>query len=973
MKEKMSEGLLLTKRDFLLHMGIKTDEKKRFSRKDVSQNQKPDAKKRSFPYIGLFLCFVLFLTLFSAVPAFAEDAPEIVASGYCGYGTSKNLRWTLDGDGLLTISGAGYMHDYGYWDTKWDSREEEIKKVVIEDGVQTVGRNAFARCTAVTEITIPESVTSILHSAFSGCTSLKQITIPQAVGIINGQTFQNCRSLEEIVIPNNVTEIGESAFAFCESLKSVVFGSSLTNIGSNAFRHCSALTELDFPESLTSIGEYAFFDCNSVKSITVPSNLTAVGTNNFDSSSLERIDVAGENPVYTSENGVLFNRDKTEILCYPKASANEVYTVPDGITRIGEEVFSRLNHLKHIELPESLTEIGTGAFRYAGSLQSVTMHGKVNGIAAYTFDGCHSLQELNLPDSVAEIGAYAFNGCRSLKKLVIPKSVASIGERAFDGCIFTSLEVSPGNPVYHSDGNCLIETAEKLVLIAGFPCTIPDDGSVTALSLNAFRSYSGEVLVLSKYVTKMDPNTFSFSNVKTVYYDGTLEEYLAIEDMNQNLNPGRIPVHFTAYEEPPIITTGYCGGEGDGTNVSYTQNSLGKLILSGTGTTKPGTPGYWLHSELIVNEGVTSIADRMFYDTRYSSITLPASLESIGKEAFWHNKSLQTFILPANSRLKTIAPGAFSMTPLRAFTIPQGVTVIEEYTFSMARLQYVVIPRGVTAIRRGAFQGCGLKDVFYGGSEEEWNALPIEEYNDPLFNANIHFSAVWHTPGDPVRENEIPATCTAGGSYEEVVYCTQCGYEFSREHKTADPAGHIPGRTVRENELPATCTAAGGYDEAVFCANCPAELSRTHVETAASGHRNRIWKDKIEATATAHGHEAGDYCTDCGTYIDGDVIIHNKNGARYRVQDATWLDRETYDYCCANGDYIIFCSVCGEYGLYAKQKLIDEGVLSPEPESPPEEDDEGFFEKIKTRFDRMMSGVINFLLRLIRWFGSLKG
>ncbi len=100
----------------------------------------------------------------------------------------------------------------------------------------------------------------------------------------------------------------------------------------------------------------------------------------------------------------------------------------------------------------------------------------------------------------------------------------------------------------------------------------------------------------------------------------------------------------------------------------------------------------------------------------------------------------------------------------------------------------------------------------------------------------LTISGMGYTPGDPVRENMIAAACTAGGSYEEVVYCTQCGYEFSREHKTADPAGHIPGRTVRENEIPAACTAAGGYDEAVFCANCPAELSRTHVETAATGH-----------------------------------------------------------------------------------------------------------------------------------------
>ncbi len=800
---------------------------------------------------SVLLALLLLCSAFGfALNASAEEQPEIVASGYCGYGTSKNLRWTLDSDGLLTISGAGYMHDYGYWDTKWDSREEEIKKVVIENGVQTVGRNAFARCTAVTEITIPESVTSILHSAFHGCSSLKQITIPQTIGIINGQTFQNCASLEEIVIPNNVTEIGESAFTSCESLKSVVFSSSLTSIGYRAFSRC-ALTELDLPESLTSIGETAFSGCNSIKSITIRSNLTTVGTNNFDSSSLERIDVVGENPVYASENGVLFNKDKTEILCYPKASPNESYTVPDSITRIGDETFSRASKLTAVTLPEGLTSIGTGAFRSCGKLQRITIPAGVTCIADGVFEFCSSLREVVLPDSLTSIGKEAFSRCSALQEIRIPVNVSSIGEDAFYGCSPALVEAAPGNPAFHSAGNCLIDTEKKQILKAAIPFTIPDDGSVTSFARNAFEKYYGEVLVLPKSVTDLAYNSFPW--VDAVYYDGTLEEYLAIERMTDRIKPGKTHLYFTSLAEPPIIKTGYCGGEGDGTNVSYTQDSLGKMIISGTGKTKPGTPGYWLHSELIINEGVTSISDYMFYDTRYTSVTLPASLESIGKEAFWHNEAIRSFILPANSRLKTIAPGAFSMTPLSAFTIPQGVTVIEEYTFSMARLQYVVIPRGVSAIRRGAFQGCGLKDVFYGGSEEEWNALPIEEYNDPLFNANIHFNAAWHTPGEAVRENEIPATCTAGGSYEEVVYCTQCGYEFSREHKTADPAGHIPGRTVRENEIPATCTAAGGYDEAVFCVNCPAEISRRHVDIAASGHSWGEWQVVKQATTGEEG------------------------------------------------------------------------------------------------------------------------
>ena len=874
--------------------------------------------------LSILLVCVMVFTVLPVFSAFAEDSPEIVASGYCGLGTSSNLRWTLDSEGLLTISGAGNMHDYRYWDTKWDSREEEIKKVVIEDGVRSIGYNAFCRCTALTEITIPESVTSIVHSAFSGCSSLTHITIPQAVGIINNDTFHNCSSLEEIVIPDNVTALGNNAFSSCESLKSVVFGSSLTSIGYNAFNGCP-LTELDLPESLTSIGDSAFSFCNEIRSITIRSNLTSIGENNFTGYSLERIDVLGENPVYASENGVLLNRDKTEILCYPKASPNENYTAPDSITGIGDETFRGASNLTAVTLPEGLTHIGTGAFRSCGKLQRITIPAGVTSIADSVFDSCSSLREVVLPDSLTSIGKEAFRCCSLLDAVAIPENVTSIGENAFYDCKLTSLEVAPGNTVYHSYGNCLIDTEEKQILKAAVPFTIPSDGSVTSFARYAVSSYYGESLTLPKYITDLGFNSFPY--VKNVYYDGTPEEYRAIERMSDTIKLGKAIVHFTSFAEPPIILTGYCGGEGDGTNVSFTQDSVGKLILSGTGITKSGTPGYWLHSELIVNEGVTSIADRMFYDTRYTSVTLPASLESIGEYAFWHNESLRTLTIPADSQLKKIGPGAFSMTPLSAFTIPQGVTVIENDTFSQTKLEYVVIPQGVASIGKGAFNGCRyLENVFYGGSEEEWNALPIDEYNDALYSANIHFNAAWHTPGEAVPENVVPATCTAGGSYDAAVYCTQCGYEFSRTHVTTDPTGHL------------------------------------HTEL----------RGKIDATRDAHGHEAGKYCTDCGRYVSGGEDVHNKNGSRYRVQDATWLDEETYNYCCANGDYIIYCTVCDGWGLYKVEELRAEGIIQEQPDEPDGGDNGGgIFNRIREGFQQAFGGVIEFLLRLIKWFGNM--
>jgi hypothetical protein len=101
------------------------------------------------------------------------------------------------------------------------------------------------------------------------------------------------------------------------------------------------------------------------------------------------------------------------------------------------------------------------------------------------------------------------------------------------------------------------------------------------------------------------------------------------------------------------------------------------------------------------------------------------------------------------------------------------------------------------------------------------------------------------------------------------------------------------------------------------------------------------------------------------------VIIHNKEGRWYRVQDATWLDDETYNYCCANGDYIIYCSVCGGWGLYKLEELRNEGLIDDEPDEPGEPGGGNLFDRIKEGFYRAFGGAIEFLLRLIRWFGNL--
>jgi hypothetical protein len=323
-----------------------------------------------------------------------------ILSGFAESGTAGPLTWTFE-DGTLTISGTGAMPDYNSSGAPWYSYRSSITTVVINDGVTSIGDDAFYYCNSLTSVTIGNSVTSIGDWAFADCSSLASITIP-----------------------NSVTSIGDDAFYYCNSLTSVTIGNSVTSIGDEAFAHCSSLaSSITIPESVTSIGYWAFLGCSSLTSIIVET----------------------DNSSYASEDGVLFNKTKTSLICCPAGKSGN-YTIPSSVTDIGDAAFAFCSSLASITIPAGVTSIGVVAFALCSSLTSIIVETDNSSYASE--DGvlfnktktsliCYPAGKsgnYTIPDSVTDIETGAFYGCSSLTSVTIPNSVTSIGDEAFIFC-----------------------------------------------------------------------------------------------------------------------------------------------------------------------------------------------------------------------------------------------------------------------------------------------------------------------------------------------------------------------------------------------------------------------------------------------------------------------------------------------------------------------------------------------------------
>ena len=414
-------------------------------------------KKRIFSFV------LAVLMIASLLPATALAA-DIVNRGTCG----AEVTWTLDSEGVLTISGSGDMYNYGISGTPWYGSRSRVKSAVIAEGVTSIGSYAFFYCTSLTSVTIPDSVTSIGDEAFDGCRSLTSVTIPDGVTSIGESAFRGCWSLTSVTIPDGVTSICDNTFDGCTSLTSVTIPDSVTSIGDSAFQGCTSLTSVTIPDSVTYIGDYAFRSCTSLTSVTIPDGVTSIGEYAFSH-------------------------------CTSLTSV----TIPDSVTSIGEFAFDGCTSLTSVTIPDSVTSIWQRVFSGCSSLTSVTIPDSVTYIDWSAFSSCKSLTSVTIPDSVTYIGNYAFHGCTALTSVTIPDSVTSIGDGAFASCTsLAGIWVAEGNSHYVNDASGVLFNKDKTTLVQcpgafSGSYTIPD--SVTSIGGAAFLDCSSLTSVTIPY------------------------------------------------------------------------------------------------------------------------------------------------------------------------------------------------------------------------------------------------------------------------------------------------------------------------------------------------------------------------------------------------------------------------------------------------------------------------------------------
>ncbi len=530
----------------------------------------------------------------------------------------------------------------------------------------------------------------------------------------------------------------------------------------------------------------------AVDIVDIPKNVVYISPSAFSECTTSTVYSVNElNPVYKSEDGVIYSKDGKSLLFYPSGRVEESIkvaenveiigeyafannedvtniTLPSGITEIGNYSFWGCDKLNKINLPENITKIGDYAFFECQQLAGLVLPEKLLSIGAHAFDYCVSVQELKIPDTVVSIGDSAFNSCLSLSSITLPASLEKYGYSVFTGCHnLKEFNLSQPNNFFRVSGGVLYSyDGEELV---DYPYGKTDKIVEISQNVKSIRPYAfyrtesdlkneeNDYIVDIRFSNVEKIGAYAFSNrsaIKAVGLPSTLKEISSTSFYNcKNLTEYRLNNCDSYFSDNGVLYTG-----DKKTIVAYPEGNTSSsyTVLDGTENIAPYAFSLADNlTEINLPKSIKTVGDYAFYRTGFvTELIFSESLEKIGEGSFANTISLENLVIPDNTITEIPYKALSSADGLFEFEIPSGVTKIGDEAFMLSAYIYsIVIPDTVTEIGdRAFFDMDNLHEIVVPQSVKTLGDSFIDKYDNNLI-AKVYEGSFAESF---VTENEYP-------------------------------------------------------------------------------------------------------------------------------------------------------------------------------------------------------------------------
>lgn len=695
---------------------------------------------------------------------------SMAGKNHLGQETEGQLRKLDLSEANIVSGGDFYYFDTGeYFKLEKDNEIPKfsfistlLEEIVLPISVKKIQSAAFEYCYNLQKVIIPYGVEEILDISFAGCSNLSSVIVGNGVKFIahnafDGTAWYNNQPSGVVYVGNIVYKykgemsantiisieegtigIADYAFRDCIGLKSVAIPSSVTFIGIEAFEGCSCLTSVTIPNGVISIGYGSFFGCQGLSSITIPANVSIIGGNIFvGCQNLSEVIVSQDNMKYASEDGVLFNKDKTELICYPEGKQSASYSIPTSVTEISGFAFHGSTFLSTILCPKNLRSIENSAFGECTSLETIVIPRRIQSIGGYAFSNCKALHSITSESEAPfDIEDNVFGGNQS----GYPQENVDIYSTA-------TLYVPTGTKaLYQSKTGWRnfknIKEIEKRTIHVSTAGTLPD-------LISEEEKYNIEELTLTgelngtdfRLLRDMAGNNYLGERTNGILKVLDFSEAKIVAGGEKYLDTDNILSYWSKF---------YFSIEKDNELPQHIFHSckLTSVCISNK-VTKIGESAFEDSpslSSVTIPYGVKNIGRNAFHNCNsLSTISIPQSVTSIGSYAFGDCKSLSGIIVDTNNDYYCSDSGVLfnkDKTTLilypqgktdNNYIVPGGVTRIEGWAFvDNHYLSSVTIPSSVTFIGGRLFDCDGLKEIFVDSGNNHFSSIDGVLFNKDL-------------------------------------------------------------------------------------------------------------------------------------------------------------------------------------------------------------------------------------------------